>query len=206
MSKTKFLKGECQQCGGHLEFPAEMAGMASECPHCRQPTDLVLVTPPEEPAVPRGTVVWAVLGIVILSLGLAGALMALKRAERLAAKQKARANEGAMVESTTNLSSTPAPHVDGAAAKSSFTVSPVVLETTPGTSRIDATGVVTNSSDQKRFGVKVEVDLFDATDQKVGIASDYQSVMEPGAEWRFKALVLDPKATSAKIASIKEDQ
>jgi hypothetical protein len=61
-----------------------------------------------------------------------------------------------------------------------------------------------NKTGRKRFGVKVELDLFDGTEQKVGTATDYQAVIEPGAQWAFKALVLDSKATSAKIASIQE--
>jgi hypothetical protein len=67
-------------------------------------------------------------------------------------------------------------------------------------------GVVKNASDRQRFGVKVELDLFDKSDAKIGTASDYQQVMEPKSEWRFRALVVDSKAASVKLAGIKEDQ
>jgi len=41
----------------------------------------------------------------------------------------------------------------------------------------------------------------------MGTAKDYQAVLEPGAEWRFKALVVDPKGVvAAKVASLKEEQ
>jgi hypothetical protein len=50
------------------------------------------------------------------------------------------------------------------------------------------------------------VDLFDVSGKKVGTAKDYHPTMEPTSQWRFKALVVDSKATSAKLASIKDDQ
>jgi hypothetical protein len=50
------------------------------------------------------------------------------------------------------------------------------------------------------------LDLFDKSDAKIGTASDYQQVMEPKSEWRFRALVVDSKAASVKLAGIKEDQ
>src|SRR5438093_305476 len=82
MNRTKFLKGPCQSCGGHLEFPAEAIGTSIDCPHCGKSTELVLAAPPEVPTVPRRTVVWTAITILILLLGLPGALMALKRAEK----------------------------------------------------------------------------------------------------------------------------
>ena len=67
-------------------------------------------------------------------------------------------------------------------------------------------GTVTNPTEKQRFGVKIELELFDSADKKVGTAKDYQAVMEPKGEWRFKALVVESKAASAKLGSIKEDQ
>src|SRR6266446_10065891 len=88
MDRTKYLKGECSECGGHVEFPAEAAGTTIDCPHCGKPTELLLAAPPEEPSVPRMTIVWTVSAMLILGLGLAGALVALKHAENLAARKK----------------------------------------------------------------------------------------------------------------------
>ena len=39
-------KCSCQNCGTHLEFPIEAAGMLLDCPHCRQATLLSLNAPP----------------------------------------------------------------------------------------------------------------------------------------------------------------
>src|SRR6266404_3328030 len=109
MNRTKFLKGECQHCAGRLEFPAEMAGLPADCPHCGQQTDLLLAVPPEEPTVPRRTIVWAVIGIVILGLGLIGALAALKRAERWAARQKRQVESSVVVQGSNNAPAETAP-------------------------------------------------------------------------------------------------
>ena len=204
MNKTKFLKGECQHCAGHLEFAAEMAGLAADCPHCGQPTELLLALPPQEPTIPRRTLVWAVTGIVILVMGLVGAIAALKRAERWAARQKHQAESVAVVEGSSNAA-LDAPKEDPL-AQNGFVVSAVTLEKAPGTSLIYAVGTVKNTSDHKRFGVKVELDLFDPNERKVGTAKDYQQVMETDSVWQFKALVVDTKATSAKVATIREDQ
>jgi hypothetical protein len=52
--------------------------------------------------------------------------------------------------------------------------------------------------------VKVELDVLDAQGDKLGSATDYTQVMEPGKEWKFKALVTDRKAAAAKLIDIKE--
>lgn len=80
----------------------------------------------------------------------------------------------------------------------------VALEKT-GSRLIFAVGAIRNESDRQRFGVKVELDLFDAQEAKVGSASDYIQVMEPHKEWKFKAMVTDPKTARAEVAAIKED-
>lgn len=206
MTKTKYLKGECQHCAGPLEFPAEMAGLPSPCPHCGQQTDLLLALPPEEPTVPRRTVVWTLIGIVVLCLGLVGALAALKRAQNLAARQKQRAEAAALPADTTRGQVQEAKSAEGEVDRNGFGVSPIALEREAGTSRVYAAGTLRNRTDRKRFGVKVEIDLVDEAGTKLGTATDYQAGIEPGGEWRFRALVLDPKASSARIGSVKEDQ
>ena len=69
-----------------------------------------------------------------------------------------------------------------------------------------AVGTLTNAANRQRFGVKVELDLLDDGGQKVGGAKDYQPVIEPHGEWQFKALVVDSKAKSAKVAAVSEQQ
>src|SRR5438876_11578687 len=89
MNRIKYLKGECSHCRGHIEFPADSIGMTTDGPHCGKPTDLALVTPPEQPSLSRRTIVWTIIAVLVLALGLAGALAALNLAKkRMAARQQ----------------------------------------------------------------------------------------------------------------------
>ena len=199
MSKTKYLKGACQHCQGHLEFPAELIGTVVPCPHCQQDTELLLLVATEEPTVPRRALIWTGIAVVILGLGLAGALAALKRAQRWAEQQKPQI-------ATTPAAAAPTPVGTNTLAQDELSASNITLEKTPGSSLVYATGTLKNPSNRQRFGVKVELELSDASGRKIGTATDYRQVLEPGAEWQFKALVVDSKAKTVKVASIKEDQ
>jgi len=207
MSRTSYLKGECQHCRGHIEFPVETIGTVASCPHCGQATELLLPAPPVEPSVPRKALVWAVVAALILGGGLGGALWALRYAQRLAARRGGRAPVANAVPAAPPRGQVaqPAANVDQGAVNG-FRVSEVALEKTAGSSLVYATGTVKNVSARQRFGVKVELDLFDAAGAKVGKAKDYQQVQEPGSEWHFKALIVESKARSAKLAAITEDQ
>jgi hypothetical protein len=147
--------------------------------------------------------VWTGVAIVILGLGLVSAVVALKRAQRWAEQQKHQAATRPVVEVPPNL--------DAAAETNSpvaqeLSQSSVTLEKQPGTSLVYATGTIRNTSSRQRFGVKVELELADVTGQKLGTASDYRPILEPGAQWQFKALVVQTQAASAKISAIREDQ
>jgi hypothetical protein len=194
MTTTKDIRGECQHCAGQFDFPADQAGLTGTCPHCGQPTELFLATPPEveSPARTR-PIVFIVVALVIVVGGLIGAQLAIKRAKQMAGKETTLATVGA-----------PPPKPAGPFAAQSFEVSPVTLESASGSKLVYARGAITNTANQQRFGVKVELDLFDASGQRLGTASDYTGVIEPAAEWKFRAMVVDAKATSAKIAAIKE--
>jgi len=203
MSGTKYLKGPCQVCGGHLEFPAVAVGTSIDCPHCGKVTELMLAIPPEEPTIPRRTIIWTAVTVLVLLLGLAGALVALKRVETRAATNRQATNtvstgatapepaESAQLESVTNAG---------------FRASEITLQKASGGSLVYAVGTLTNASARQRFGVKIYLDLLDAAGQKVGQATDYQQTIEPKGQWNFKALVVDSKAVSATVAEIKEDQ
>jgi hypothetical protein len=80
------------------------------------------------------------------------------------------------------------------------------LEKTPGSSLVYITGSIQNLSHRQRFGVKVAFDLYDTNEVPIGLATDYQSVIEPDAEWGFKALVMKSRVVSAKFHAITEDQ
>jgi len=191
---SKYLKGECQQCGGHIEFPAEAAGTTTECPHCGRTTDLMLAAPETESSVPTRAIVYTVIAIVVLVGGLIGTQIALKRAKRLVEQKNEIAPKPASLSPT------------NATVTNSFRVSKITLEKTPGSSLVYAVGTVRNETNRRRFGVRVECEVFDDVGKKTGSAKDYQQTLEPKAEWRFRALVVGSNAATSKLASITEDQ
>jgi len=203
MSRTKYLKGQCSYCGGRVEFPAEAIGTTADCPHCGKPTELQLEAVPDEPTLPRKGIIYAVIAAVILGLGLAGALAALKRAERMVTQKKERA---AATSTNSPAPGVPADPALQAATQAGFQISTITLEKTPGSSLVYAVGTVRNQTTKQRFGVKLELDLLDSAGAKVGSAKDYQQLLEPNSLWQFRALVTESKAASAKLAMIKEDQ
>ena len=193
---SKDLRGECQQCGGAFNFPAESTGMTADCPHCGQPTELLLALPPDAKS-PASTkaILYTVVALVILIGGLVGTVMALKRAERLTARQR----EAAIKAAPQN----PPPLADPFAPLG-FNASLVTLEKDQSGDLVHAVGKIHNTMNRQRFGVRVELELLDATSYKVGDAKDYQAVLEPNAEWQFHALVVEKKATVVRVISIKE--
>ena len=181
--------------------------MSVACPHCGKPTELLLPAPPDEPIVPRRTIIWTVVTVVVLGAGLGGAMLALRRTENWAASKK----KHSAATTSTDTDVPALPHGPGAQAVQPFGetclgVSGIHLEKTQGNSLVYAIGTISNLTSRQRFGVKVELDLLDGSGQKIGTARDYQQVIEPNEKWQFRALVMDSKATTAKIASIKEDQ
>lgn len=92
------------------------------------------------------------------------------------------------------------------ATTNEFAVMPFKLETKPGSSLVYVTGTVQNLADRQRFGVKVSFQLFDEQGTAVGSASDYQPMLEPHGEWKFKALVMESKTVAARFDSIHEER
>src|SRR5205807_2616262 len=123
MSRIKYLKGDCSHCGGRIEFPADAIGMTTDCPHCGKPTELALSAPPDEPAVSRRTIVWTTIAVLVMALGLGGALYALNLAKKRVA---ARHQPPPAPVAVTNAS--PAPESDDPATKASFRISQITLE------------------------------------------------------------------------------
>jgi hypothetical protein len=87
-----------------------------------------------------------------------------------------------------------------------FKPGPVKLEKAKNSSLVHAVGSLRNESTQRRFGVKVEIELLDAAGRPLGTATDYAQVLEPREEWRFRALVLHSKAVNARLARITEEE
>ena len=211
MSTSNFIKSECRQCGGHLEFPAEAGGQSIPCPHCGKTTELVVPVSAIETDDPRRIWPGVIAGILLGLAGLAAAIFFLNKPKPVhtggsipppaAPTQPAQAASVA----PTNPPSTPIIAPVGE-SMNGFTYTDIKLEKTPGSSLVYATGKIINSSNHRRFGVKVELNLFDEHSNSVGKTKDYQPLLEPGAEWHFKAMIMKSTAASAKLSSILEDQ
>lgn len=205
MSNNNFVKGECRQCAGHLEFPADAAGETIKCPHCGQPTKLV--TPVSSNKVNSS---------IRMRLGIVMAALVFVASSAAVYLWMQKSGQGA-VSATHTIPAAPsatstvfiASSVLGAKAPvdevtNDFAISPVKLEKTPGSSLVYVTGKIQNLTGRQRFGVKIEFGLFDTNNTAVGKATDYQSVLEPNGDWRFKAMVMESKAASARLNSIVE--
>jgi hypothetical protein len=81
----------------------------------------------------------------------------------------------------------------------------IIVEKSGSGRLVYAVGTIHNKSNRQRFGVKVELDLYDDQNARIGSATDYAQVIEPGKDWKFKALVTEPKAVRAKMAAITEN-
>ena len=198
MMQTKKLRGECQHCGQLMEFEAEAVGTTGHCPYCGQETELMLALPPDEGSPARTkAIIFTIVVLVILVVGGGGMMMALKRAQRLKAQKQ---------ESVAAAIPQPPPTPVDPITAAGFRASPVTLDKGEGSSIVYAVGTIGNLTNRQRFGVRVELELLDASSNKVGSASDYRATLEPNEEWRFRALVVEKKTASARIATIKEDK
>ena len=193
MNRTKRLTGACSECGGSIEFPAELVGTMTQCPHCRKQTELRLAAPPEEPAVPRKVMVWTGITVLVLILGLVVTLAGLRHFEKLAGRQKERA---AVAGGATN-----------ATAGAGFEVSAIALEKGEGGAGDYVVGTVVNTSNGPRSRVTLEFDVLDGGGRVLQVVRAYRPSLEPGAKWDIKVPVAGAGgAVSAKVASIKAGQ
>lgn len=207
MSQGDFRKGECRHCAGHVEFPVEAIGQTVPCPHCGRPTELATAGAPKNGRNVRRAW-WGIgIGVGLVAVGLAGAFRWRQTANRggvSTTTPPAVVQPNAPAVSTTMPVALQQPQPQ--ALTNDFAVMPCKLEKTPGSSLVYVTGIVRNLSDRQRFGIKLEFGLSDTNDTPVGTATDYQPVLEPHAEWRFKAMVMASKAAAARFNSIAEDK
>ncbi len=205
----RYRKCACKHCGGHIEFPAEGAGRTIPCPHCNWPTELIDDT--QVAASPAGRprnkfAVPAAVLMIVMAAG-AGVFFYMTRLRNIPAPPVAPGNGQPAV-------AAPAPHSNAPVAVApkpppdawhGLMAGPIVLEKAGDGNLVYAVGKLRNASDHQRFGVKVELDVFNADRKKVGTATDYTPSIDPGKEWKFRAMVVDRSAKSAKLKSVKED-
>ncbi len=213
-----FARCACQHCGGHIEFPIEAVGRQINCPHCQWPTLLSL---PKSKTVEIGggakarkrsfiNFGIAALGIAAAA-GLAFVLLQMRRVEQPPVRPVA----------TNAVSATNHPSTSDMAALAQASAPPpkpkppvdlwdglrpsrISLEKAAEGSLIYAVGTLTNSTAKQRFGVKVELEIMDEHKKKIGSATDYTDVIEPGKVWKFRALVTYKNAGSARFSAVSE--
>ena len=201
MPGQKFLKCRCAHCGGSIEFPPDGVGVTIPCPHCGSDTELTLAAP--EPASQQSSrsLKWALAGIIILIAGVVGILAALNIARKLLPKPRTTPGLSRPSSVRGSTPTTFAPPF----RTNDFTASRVRIETNPSSNLAYAVGVIKNELDAQRFGITVEIDVFDQSGAKIGTARDYRDVMEAGGDWSFRALLLKGAAGSARVSSIREE-
>ena len=219
MSESVYLKCPCQQCNGPIEFPAPGVGTTIHCPHCGLNT--ILHDPAARPDLdeetidttrPRGRGRQIFLALtLIVAAGIAAAWMIRRqtgsqgnddtsKSVRTVPSTARSRNMG--IETNT----VPVVPVKSPKSPNDLKVGVITLEKTKGSSLVHAIGVLKNASEHQRFGVSIELEMTDARGNQAGVARDYRAVIEPRQEWRFRALVLDSKAVSAQVKSIREEE
>jgi hypothetical protein len=198
-----FAKGVCEQCGGRIEFPSESAGQTIDCPHCKWPTLLTAIK-----VAPMGAVggppvrkrLYPLLATAAFVL-LAGSAAYLRF--KLLPVVTAQPAGSRPVASAPVSPPKPKPALD---PWHGLKPSPVTLDKAVGGGLVYAIGTVTNDSTRQRFGVKVELDVLDEHRNKLGTATDYTDVIEPGKEWKYRAMVTAKTAVSLKLVKVKEQE
>jgi hypothetical protein len=204
-----FAKCACQHCGGHIEFPAEGVGRKIACPHCGEPTLLTHAAPVEigGGCATRRRIYWT-LGIAACLVALTGgALLYVNyRDSKLATAAPALPLPPPQTNPTVATTIPPPKPKPSRDLWHGLKPSKVTLDESGNSSLIYAIGTLTNETSRQRFGVKVEVEIFDEHRRKLGSATDYTDVIEPGKEWKFRAMVTDKAAKSAKLTNVKEQE
>jgi hypothetical protein len=203
-----FAKCGCQHCGGHIEFPRHGSGRTIPCPHCGWATLLVLsrAAPVEigggRAARKRVFSVFAIGAMFVLAAA-GGAYFFLRNSPATTAEPVTPATSGHAAAPVAALVAPPKP-LPPPDPWHGLKAAQVTLEKTGDGRLVYAVGTLRNETPRQRFGVKVDLDVLDAHHDKIGSATDYTDVIEPGKEWKFKALVTDRTATAARLANVTE--
>lgn len=214
MSSADHAKATCPSCSGHVEYPTASAGTTIICPHCRAPMTLPDDGGDEEK--PGPTTATGSLGLKAPMMALMVALITAAAILIAGPNKKTKPAESA---AATNSPSSVAPKPSAEFPLPEGWQRPILpssgdlellgfkLESQPGTSLKHVIGLVTNRSDSRYFGVKVEFDMIDASGSTVGKAVDQFSTMPGRSIWRFRALSVGgkpEKASALKLSGEKE--
>lgn len=199
-----FAKCACQHCGGHIEFPLRGAGQKICCPHCDKPT---LLNPSQNARVEIGGAAARKRIFNTLAVAAAVALVAGGGAYYYFgfSQQQNTAATQSHPSQTSNAVPVPPPKPQPPPDPwHGLMPGKVALEKAGDGDLVVAVGAITNDTKRQRFGVTVQLDVLDGKHRKIGSATDYTEVIEPGKEWKFRAMVTDKAAKAAKLVNIKE--
>lgn len=215
--QESYLKGPCENCGAHIEFPAQGLGQSIPCPHCGENTNLLQSDAPSIESSTtsnsqkrRRPILLIALSCLALIAAMAFGIFAARKNAVEPEKTISETKVEDLAPQNAPAKKQPAPKSKKAAATPDFESNNlqafrVTLEKSENSRLIYATGAIRNQSNRQRFGVKVELDLLDEQGAKLGSATDYAQIIEPRKEWKFRAMVTEPKAASVKITAITEE-
>jgi hypothetical protein len=179
---TAWLTFECPDCHGLVEMPVPAATPGPlQCPHC----GYVIQRPSPKSSAKRILLLTTAL-LCIAALGF-GVAFAWKHLTAPKAKLPP-------------IAAPPPPSV----STNQFTISSLRLEKQGALRYVQ--GIASNHLAQQRFGVRIQFELLDTNELRVGSASDYRPVVQSNELWQFRALAVEPSAASAAVIAIQEDQ
>ena len=93
----------------------------------------------------------------------------------------------------------------GNAPTADLTIVDYRFQTQADTGVIYVVGTVTNHAAAQAFNVKVQFELFDQGNNKLGVTQDIKDVIEARGTWKFKAIVTDKTSEDARPLPITKD-
>ena len=184
MTAKTFCKSACRHCGGNIEYPIEAAGMSIPCPHCQEST--VLPVDSKGLSLRRG--LW--LTAMVLLLGGAG-----WGGFALFSRWHSASAHSPLI---------PDPPPADLQRLEQLAFWDFAIEQKEGSSITHAVARVVNESQRTRYGIEVQLELFDELGQPAGAAKDYLESLEPGQDSHIRALVVRRGASSARVLQITE--
>jgi len=181
-----YAKCLCVHCGGHIEFPVEATGRSIDCPHCHWPITLTAAGSQSQAAIGGRP---SARKKILLALGLAALFVIASGAVALlfVLKGKGGGTPASVVVKPLDSNAAAGANTTGLGTSGPVAVAPVrkkppdpwhglmagriAIEKSEDGRLIYAVGTLKNASDHTRFAVKVELDVFDGDNQKVGTAT-----------------------------------
>ena len=196
-----FFKCSCRNCGRHIEFPSNGAGMTVPCPHCGKETMLGVSASAPIPN-KSNKALWVKVGVAVVIIGAVVAFIWPQKQKVAAATPPPKVVAAPVVPVVnTNKPVSPTPVAN---IINDFDVSKISLQKMAGSGLVYAVGTLNNTQERQRYGVKIELNQLDEKGQNLGVVSDYVSTMDSHQEWQFKAILTSPHVAKVTVAGIRE--